>query len=232
MIKVFQFMFVYILFLFSSGISILQAGDNNKKTPAIIAAPKDLKAEARIKDSITYFNLTNDAGLYTYQTDTNDVLLYNGVKLHFVKTTRLPVPRGVFFTYPDTTLPRSAYDLVELEMTATNTNSTEVKLDGSEPLLVSVKLYSTENNWKAYPSQYVLSFGSFYLRIEPPQPEKMNAVYIESHDFLDKTYKAGQIKNCKGIVVAIPKTVRHFDRIVVYTREFGQNRSYGCPGKL
>ena len=145
---------------------------------------------------------------------------------------RLPIPRGANFILPDSAFSKSSYDLAEVEITATNTTASEIKLDGSEPVFVSLKFYSAGTNWRAYPSQKVLSLGSYYLLTEPQQMEKMNTVYKESNDFLDRTYKPGQTKTFRGIVVALPKSVRHIDRIVVYTREFGQNKSYGCPAKL
>ncbi|MDB5226803.1 MAG: hypothetical protein JWN78_996 [Bacteroidota bacterium] len=216
-----------------TGIFSVHAGDNSKKPSPPVAAPKESKEELRKKDSIAYFNLTNDAGLYSYQADdTNQVLLPDGIKLKFVKIVRLPIPRGANFILPDSSFSRSSYDLAELEMTGTNTTTSDVKLDGSEPVFVSLKFYSAVTNWKAYPSQKVLSLGSYYLLTEPQQTEKMNTVYKESNDFLDRTYKAGQTKTFRGIVVALPRSVRHIDRIVVYTREFGQNKSYGCPAKL
>jgi hypothetical protein len=219
------------LILVSFAIYSVFAGDPKKPLPAA-ATPRDVKAETRLKDSITYFKLTNEEGTYEVQNDTNTILLPNGLKLTFVKLTRLPVPRAVNVTLPDSFSQKSAYELGELEITATNTTSADIKLDGSEPVFVSLKLFSAENGWKGYPSQYSLSFGSYYLKTEPQQTEKMNAIYIASHDFLDKTYKAGQTKSFNGIIIPIPKAVRHFDRLVLYTREFGQNRSYGCPANL
>ena len=50
-----------------TGIFSLYAGDNSKKTPPAVAVPKDSKEEMRKKDSITYQNLTNDVGLYSYR---------------------------------------------------------------------------------------------------------------------------------------------------------------------
>lgn len=191
-------------------------------------AAKDPKAEAKKNDSIAYFNLETESNLHTYSADTNEILLYNGIKLHFNKITRLQLPRGAGFTLPDSSYQRFQYDLLEMEISGTNTTSADVKLDGSEPVFVSLKLYCPDN-YRAYPSQYVLSFGSVYLKMEPQQSEKMNAVYIASHEFLDKTYKAGQTKTFSGIIVAVPKTIKRFDKVEVFTREFGQNRSYACP---
>lgn len=210
---------------------ILRSFAGDPKTAVAVQPPKDMKAEARKNDSIAYFNVEVESNLHAYQGDTNEILLYNGIKLHFNKITRLSLPRGAGFTLPDSSYQRFQYDLLELEISGTNTTAADVKLDGSEPVFVSLKLFCPDN-YKGYPSQYVLSFGSYYLKTEPQQTEKMNSVYIASHEFLDKTYKPGQTKTFSGIIVAVPKSIKRFDKLVIYNREFGQNRSYGCPIRL
>ncbi len=220
--------FVVITFIPATQLHIY-AGDNRQTS----SFSKDPRADARIRDSIAYLNLQTETATYIYQGDEiNSILLPNGLKLVLKSISRLPIPRGISVALPDTFSQKFTFELAELEISATNTTAADVKLDGSEPVLVSVKLFSTENNWKSYASQYALCFGSVYLKMEPQQTEKMNQVYAASHEFLDMTYKPNQTKLFRGMIVPVPKSVKHFDYLVVYTREFGQNRSYGCSIKL
>jgi hypothetical protein len=227
--KIFLPILYFVLFIVLSVFSFkLLAGDNKN-----ILVSKDPRGDARIKDSLSYLNLQTETATYIFQGDeSNAILLPNGLKVSLKGITRLPIPRGVMVTLPDTFSQKFTYELAELEISATNTTAADIKLDGSEPVFVSLRLFSKENSWKSYASQYSLSFGSVYLKMEPQQTEKMNLVYTTSHDFLDMTYKPNQTKVFKGIIVPVPKSVKTFDYLVLYTREFGQNRSYGCKIKL
>jgi hypothetical protein len=224
------FLFACVMFLMVARQPFSFAGDSKKAAP--VAAPKDMKEETLQKDSIAYSNLETSSGTYEYQTDTNSILLPNGLKISFNRVARLRVPRGITLSLPDPFSNKMDYELGELEISATNTGSAEIKLDGSEPVFVSLKLYSSDNGHRSYASQYSLSSGSVYGKMEPAQMEKQNAIYIATNDFLNKSYKAGQTKTFTGIIVPVPKSVRKFDHLVLYTREFGQNRSYGCPAHL
>ena len=220
---------VFLLFSFSAGIRILNAA---AKPPVVTAPPVDKAAELRKKDSITYAGLVNNSNTNTFEETENEVVLSNGLKIKFIMMTRFPIPRGVPVIIPDSISLRYTYELAELQIQATNTTSSEIKIDPSEAVFVSVKLYSTDNDWKAYSSQYALSMGSIYLKTEPALPDKSKAIYDESSKFFNQSYKAGETKTSNGIIVAISKSAKHIDRIVVTTKEFGQNISYGCPAKL
>jgi hypothetical protein len=222
-----------ILCMFILGILIVKAGDNKKNTPP--PAPiKDVKAEKRKADSLTYVNFTVDTNDYTYQSTPNEVLLNNGMKISIVKLTRFPIPRGVAVVIPDDISQRFAYELAEVEIKATNTTSSEIKLGASatDALFVSLKFYATETGSKGFVSQYPLSFGSIYNMMEPAQPEKLTPVFKETQAMISDTYKPGQTKTSKGIIVCLAKAAKHIDKIVINNQEFGTNKSYACPANL
>ncbi len=219
------FICVYIL-----GLLIVKGGDN-KIPPAPL---KDLKSEKRKADSLTYTNFTVDTKDFTYQSTPNEVLLNNGMKLTLVKLTRFPIPRGVAVTIPDDISQRFAYELAEVEIKATNTTSANVKLGSTatDALFVSLKLYGTETGTKSFVSQYPLSYGSIYSMMEPAQPGKLTPVFKETQAMINDTYKPGQTKTSKGIIVCLAKAAKHIDKIIVNNQEFGTNKSYGCPANL
>lgn len=225
--KIIPSIFVVSIIMYSY--AVLSAGDNKKNSTAVVEAPKDVKTELRIKDSTAYFNLQNDNAYYTFQNTPNEIILSNGMKITFLKMTRFSIPRGVAVNIPDDNSLRYTYELAELTLKATNSTNHEVKFDASEAVLVSVKLYSQENSYKAYTSQYSISLGSIYLKTEPAQPERMKKNYDETTAFLHQSYNAGQTKSCSGLVIPISKSAKKIDKIVVTVKEFGQNISYGCP---
>lgn len=219
---------VCMLSVFILGILIVKAGDNKKTPPAPV---RDLKAEKRIADSLAYVNFTVDTKNYTYQSTPNEVLLNNGMKVTIVKITRFPIPRGVNVTIPDDISQRFSYELAEVEIKATNTTSAEIKLgDGATgSLFTSIKVYATETGAKGFLSQYPLSFGSIYSMTEPAQTEKVTPVFKETQALINDTYKPGQTKSAKGIIICLQKAAKHIDKIVINNQEFGTNKSYGCP---
>ncbi len=220
----------FTLVIFISGNFILNAGDNKKNTTPL-SIPKDLKAEKRKADSVAYANFTIDTKDYTYQSTPNEVLLTNGMKINIIKLTRFSLPRGVAVVIPDDISQRFAYELAEVEIKATNTTSAVIKLgDGATgSLFASIKLYSIETVSKPFVSQYSLSFGSIYNMMEPAQPEKLIPVFKETQAMINDTYKPGETKSCKGIIVCLAKAAKKIDKVVIYTQEFGANKSYGFP---
>jgi hypothetical protein len=144
------------------------------------------------------------------------------------------LPRGANVIIPDEMSQRFAYELAEVEIKVTNTNSTEVKLaeDASSALFVSLKLYATETNAKQFISQYPLSYGSIYNMMEPAQPDKLTPLYKETKAMMYANYKAGETKTSKGIIVCIAKAAKHIDKIIIQTQEFGSNKTYACPANL
>lgn len=218
--------------LITATATVFAAGALFAGDPKTVPAPPPTKEQQRATDSVAYSKLEQDAPKYSYQSTSNEVILSNGMKVTFVKLHRFSIPRGVGVVIPDEASQRFVYELAEVEMTATNLNDYEVKIENSEALFVSLKLYSKENGYKAYTSQYPLSFGSVFLKTEPIQNERMSATYKSANEFFNQSYKPGQTKTTKGIIVAVPKAVKEFDRIVVNTKEFGQNISYGCPASL
>ncbi len=220
-------LFICFLLSFSAGL-IMNAG---AKPPVTTTAPVDKTAEQRKKDSIIYASLVTNSNLYTFQETENEVLFSNGLKIKFGKMTRFPIPRGVPVIIPDTITQRFNYELAELEISATNTTTHDIKIDPSEAVFVSLKLYSPDNAFKAYSSQFALSMGSVYLKTEPAQPDKSKAIYDESQKFFSLPYKPGETKTCHGIIVCLLKSAK-IDKLVVTTKEFGQNVMYGCPAKF
>ena len=222
---------ICIICVFILGILIVKGGDNKKP---VAPPPRDLKAEKRKADSLAYANFTVDTKDYTYQNTPNEVLLNNGMKVTIVKLTRFSIPRGIAVVIPDDISQRWAYELAEVEIKATNTTSADIKLgDGATgALFASIKLYATETLSKPFISQYPLSFGSIYSMMEPAQPEKLTPTFKETQAMINDTYKPGQTKTSKGIIVCLAKAAKHIDKIVVYTQEFGANKSYGFPGNL
>ena len=209
---------------------IVQAG--NPPTPVVVV---DKKAEKRKADSIININLFNnfktDTKDYSFQDTPNEVVLSNGMKVKFVKLTRFGLPRGANVAIPDEMGQRFAYELAEVEIQVTNTNSTEVKLteEASGALFSSLKLFGTETGSKVFTSQYNLSFGSVYTMMEPAQTDKLTSTYKETKAMMNATYKAGETKTSKGIIVCLAKAAKHIDKLVVNTQEFGINKAYGCP---
>jgi hypothetical protein len=222
------FFYKSILCAFVFGIFLVNAG--NPPAPVV-----DKKAEKRKADSIAnsnlYTNFTTDTKDYTFQNTPNEILLTNGMKIKFVKLNRFVLPRGVNVIIPDEMSQRFGYELAEVEIQATNTTSAEVKLteEMSNSLFTSLKLFGTETGSKVFTSQYPLSFGSVYSMTEPPQTEKLTAVYKETKAMMNAPYKPGETKTSKGIIVCVAKAAKHIDKIVVNTQEFGTNKAYGCP---
>ncbi len=212
------------------GFMNLQAGDD-KKNPVPV---KDPKAEKRKADSLQYANFTTDTKDYTYLDSPNEVLLFNGMKIKLLSIRRFPIPRGVNVVIPDEMSQRFLYDLAELEIEATNTNAKEVKLgaSASEALFMSLKLYTKEMTGKAYSSQYPLSYGSVYGSMEPAQPEQVPVIYKATTAMINETYKPGETKKCKGIIVCMEKKAKTIEKLIVNNQEFGTNKSYGCPVDL
>jgi len=227
------FLPVCILFAFILGILVVKAGDN-KKTAAPPTPVKDIKAEKRKADSLMYANFMVDSKDYTFQNTPNEILLPNGMKIKIVKLNRFAIPRGVNVNIPDENSQRFAYELAEVEIVATNTNSVDVKLGSgaSETLFNTLKFYATETGSKAFTSQYPLSFGSIYPMMEPAQTEKMTPVFKETNAMLSEVYKSGQSKTSIGIIICLAKAAKHVDKIIVNTQEFGTNKYYGCPLSL
>ena len=216
--------------LIAAVIFIVQAGNPPPPVPVV-----DKKAEKRKADSIAninlYNNFTTDTKDYTFQNTPNEIVLPNGMKLKFIKLNRFILPRGANVTIPDEMSQRFAYELAEVEIQATNTNSTEVKLteEASGALFASLKLFGTETGSKCFTSQYPLSFGSIYTMMEPPQTDKLTATYKETKAMINASYKPGETKTSKGIIVCIAKAAKHIDKLIVNTQEFGTNKAYGCP---
>lgn len=220
----------FVLLVSGLGLGFLKAGN---KPPEPAPAPVvDKTAENRKKDSTAYQNLVNNSNTHNYQESVNEVVFANGMKVKLLGITRLPLPRGVDVTIPDPVSQRFNYELAELTFEATNTNSYEVKIDASEAVFVTVKLFSPDNAWKSYTSQYSISMGSIYLKTEPAYPEKSKSIYNESFAFFNQSYKPGQTKVCKGIIIPIAKNAKNIDRMMITTKEFGQNITYACPVKL
>jgi hypothetical protein len=137
---------ICVLSVFILGILIVKAGDNKKNTPPP-APPKDIKAEKKKADSVLHVNFTVDTKDYTFQDTPNEILLNNGMKVTIVKLTRFPIPRGVAVVIPDDISQRFAYELAEVEIKATNTTSSEIKLGtaASDALFVSFKILWNRN---------------------------------------------------------------------------------------
>ncbi len=221
---------IALLLSFINGIAAVKGG--NPKVPP--TPTKDPKAEKRKVDSLQFVNFTIDSKDHTFQNTTNEVLLNNGMKVQIVKLTRFPIPRGVAVTIPDDISQRFAYELAEVEIKATNTTSADVKLSAaaSEALFNSLKFYAAETGSKAFLSQYPLSFGSIYPKMEPAQPEKLTPVFKSTQAMINDTYKPGESKTSKGIIICIAKAAKTVDKIIVINQEFGTNKSYACPAKL
>lgn len=218
---------ICVLCVFVLGILIVKAG----KPPVIVAPVRDVKAEKRMADSILYVNFKTDSKDYTFQDTPNEILLPNGMKIKIVKINRFAIPRGVSVNIPDDISQRFAYELAEVEIMATNTNSVDVKLGStaSETLFNSLKFFATETGSKAFVSQYPLSFGSIYSMMEPKQTEKLTPTFKETNAMISDVYKAGQSKTAKGIIICLAKAAKKVDKIIVNTQEFGTNKYYGCP---
>lgn len=212
------------------GMLTVKAGDD-KKNPVPV---KDPKAEKRKADSLQYANFTTDTKDYTYLDSPNEVLLFNGMKIKLLGIRRFPIPRGVNVVIPDEMSQRFLYDLAELEMEATNTNSKELKLGAStsEALFMSIKLYTKEMGGKAYVSQYPLSYGSVYGSMEPAQPEQVPVIYKATTAMVNESYKPGETKKCRGIIVCMEKKAKTVEKMIINNQEFGTNKSYGCPVDL
>ena len=152
-----------------------------------------------------HVNFTVDTKDYTFQDTPNEILLNTGMKVTIVKLTRFPIPRGVAVVIPDDISQRFAYELAEVEIKATNTTSSEIKLGtaASDALFVSLKFYGTETGSKGFVSQYPLSFGSIYNMMEPAQPEKLTPTFKETTAMISDTYKPGQSKTSKGNLVHV-----------------------------
>lgn len=222
------FLFLGITMLLFTGVSSVNAGDDKNKTTVPV---KDPKAEKRKADSLQYVNFETDAKDYTYNSTPNEVLMYNGMKVKVLSIRRFPIPRGVNVVIPDEMSQRFLYELAEIELEATNTNSKELKLgaSASEALFTSLKLYSKETGSKAFVSQYPLSFGSVYSSMEPAQPEQVSPIYKTTTAMMHETYKPGETKKSKGIIVCLAKAAKTIDKIIFNNQEFGTNKWYGCP---
>lgn len=216
--------------VFILGIFVVKAG----KPPVVVAPVKDTKAEKRKVDSLLYVNFKVDSKDYTFQDTPNEVLLPNGMKIKIVKLHRFAIPRGVSVNIPDDISLRSTYELAEIEIVATNTNSVDVKLGpgASETLFNGLKFFSAETGSKAFISQYPLSFGSIYPMMEPAQTEKLTPVFKETNAMISEVYKPGQSKTSKGIILCLPKAAKQVDKLIVTTQEFGVNKFYACPLNL
>jgi hypothetical protein len=218
---------VCLIGVFILGILIVYAG----KPPVASTPPKDPKAEKRKADSAAFANFKVDSKDYTFQDTPNEILLSNGMKIKIVKLNRFPIPRGVNVNIPDDISQRFAYELAEVEITATNTNSVEVKLGAgaSETLFNNLKFFAAETGAKAFVSQYPLSFGSIYPMMEPAQTEKLTPIFKETTAMISESYKPGQTKSSRGIIICLAKAAKHIDKIIVNTQEFSTNKYYGCP---
>ncbi len=218
---------ISILFVFILGILIVKAG----KPPVIIEPVKDVKADKRKADSMLFVNFKTDTKDFTYQDTPNEILLSNGMKIKIVKINRFAIPRGVNVNIPDDISQRFAYELAEVEIVATNTNSVDVKLgtNASETLFNNLKFFAKETGGKAFVSQYSLSFGSIYPMMEPKQTEKLTPVFKETTSMISDVYKPGQSKTAKGIIICLAKAAKTIDKIIVNNQEFGTNKYYGCP---
>lgn len=219
-----------ILCVFILGILVVKAG----KPPVVVTPVKDVKAEKRLADSMSYVNFMTDTKDYTFQNTPNEVLLSNGMKVKIIKINRFAIPRGVNVNIPDNISQRFAYQLAEVEITATNTNSVDVKLgtNASETLFNNLKFFATETGSKAFVSQYPLSFGSIYPMMEPAQPEKLTPIFKETTSMMSEVYKPGQTKTSKGIIICIAKAAVKIDKMILNNQEFGTNKYYGCPIEL
>ena len=213
--------------VFILGILVVKAA----KPPVETAPPKDPKAEKRKADSTAFVNFKVDSKNYTFQDTPNEILLSNGMKIKIIKLNRFPIPRGVNVSIPDDNSQRFTYELAEVEIIATNTNSVDVKLGtgASETLFNSLKFFGQETGAKAYVSQYPLSFGSIYPMMEPAQTEKLTPVFKETNSMINEVYKPGQSKTSKGIIICIAKAAKKVDKVIINTQEFGTNKYYGCP---
>lgn len=214
--------------VFILGILVVKAAKPPVETTA---PPKDPKAEKRKADSLLYVNFKVDSKDYTFQDTPNEILLSNGMKIKIVKLNRFAIPRGVNVNIPDDISQRFAYELAEVEIVATNTNSVDVKLGtgASETLFNSLKFFGQETGAKAFILQYPLSFGSIYPMMEPAQTEKLTPVFKETTAMISEVYKPGQSKTSKGIIICLAKAAKHIDKVIVNTQEFGTNKYYGCP---
>lgn len=214
-------------------IAFLTTNAGNPPPPIV-----DKKAEKRKADSIInanlYSNFNVDSKNHTYQNTNNEILLPNGLKVNFVKLNRFALPRGTNAIFPDEISQRFNYELAEVEIKVTNTNASDVKLaeDASNSLFVSLKFYATETGSKQFTSQYPLSFGSIYNMMEPAQPDKLTSTYKETKAMMFTTYKSGETKTSKGIIVCVSKAAKYIEKIIVQTQEFGTNKTYACPATL
>lgn len=205
--------------------SLLIAGNDNKKnTPP----PAPVKPAPK-KEVVELANITTSTNIYTYQETPNEINLINGMKIKFAQSKRFPIPPGVNVTIPDTISERKNYELLELDVTATNTSSAVVKLDDIDLLFSGFKLFSNETPTKIYTYQYKLSFGSIYNSTQPANPELMAQYFGQTSQLMKNNYKPGQTVSSKGIIACVPKAVKKLDYIVVQVREFGLNKYYGCP---
>ena len=219
-----------LVLVFILGIVVVKGGDP-KVAPA---PPKDAKAEKRKADSLQFVNFMVDTKDYTFQNTPNEVLLYNGMKVQFIKINRFPIPRGAAVNIPDDISQRWMYELAEIEIKATNTTTHEVKLGSaaSDALFNSLKIYAKETGPKAFSSQYPLSFGSVYSMTEPAQPEKLTPVFKETQAMINNPYKPGESRTCIGTIVCLAKAAKHIDKIILMNQEFGTNKWYACPANL
>jgi len=220
-----------VVVLFLLGTVGAEAGDNKQKTTVPV---KDPKAEKRKADSLQYVSFETDTKDYTYQSTPNEVLMYNGMKVKILSIRRFQIPRGVNVIIPDEMSQRFLYDLAELEIEATNTNSKELKLgaSASEALFTSIKMYGKETGSKAFISQYPLSFGSVYSSMEPAQPEQVSPIYKSTTAMMHESYKPGETKKSKGIIICLAKAAKTIDKVIFNNQEFGTNKWYGCPATL
>lgn len=225
---------ICILLVFILGIKVVKGGDSKKNPPTPVAPVKDVKAEKRKADSLSYVNFAVESKDHTFQDTPNEILLNNGMKITFVKLNRFPIPRGVNVAIPDDISQRFKYELAEVVMNATNTNDYEVKLNQtpSEALLVSLKFFGAETGNKTFTSQYPLSYGSIYSMTEPKQTEKLTPTFKETTAFVSNNYKPGETKTCKGFIICLEKSAKTIDKIILQNQEFGTNKTYACPAKL
>ncbi|MEZ5026252.1 MAG: hypothetical protein R2739_06700 [Chitinophagales bacterium] len=221
------FMLIYLPF-------IANADKGNKNKQATTAPVVDKLAQKNAEDSIVYANFMVNSNNHTFQNTPNEILLSNGMKIKFIKLNRFPIPRGVTVQIPDAISQRFNYELAEVEMQATNTNSTEVKLGqtASEALFVSFKMFSAETGSKTFTSQYPLSYGAIYAKTEPAQTEKVTPIYKQTTAFVNNSYKPGETKTSIGYIICLSKQAKTIDKIILQTQEFGTNKTYACPAKL
>jgi hypothetical protein len=82
--------------------------------------------------------------------------------------------------------------------------------------LFLLKFYGTETGSKGFVSQYPLSFG-FYLQYDGTGTTGKNLHLLsrKTTAMISDTYKPGQSKTSKGIIVCLAKAAKHIDKMVI-----------------